>query len=157
MRNLTEAILYPGVGLLETAVSVGRGTDTPFEVIGAPYVDDVKLATALNRAGLAGIRFVPIRFTPKASVFKDQPCGGVNIIVTERDALSAVDVGVTVALTLQRLYPNDFALDKVEHLLQHSPTLEAIKAGKTVAEIKQLWASDLVEFKKRREKFLIYK
>jgi uncharacterized protein YbbC (DUF1343 family)/CubicO group peptidase (beta-lactamase class C family) len=157
MRSLNEAILYPGVGLLETAVSVGRGTDTPFEVVGAPYVNDVKLATELNRAGLAGIRFVPVRFTPKASVFKDQACGGVNLIVTDRDALNAVDVGVTLAMMLQRHYPTDFALDKVAHLLQHPPTLEAIKAGKTLAEIKQLWATDLDEFKKRREKFLIYK
>src|SRR5437016_1888341 len=72
MRNLTEAILYPGVGLLESAVSVGRGTDTPFEVVGAPYLDDVKLAAELNRAGLPGVRFVQIRFTPMASVFYDE-------------------------------------------------------------------------------------
>ena len=157
MRNLTEAILYPGVGLLETAVSVGRGTDTPFEVIGAPYVDDVRLAAELNRAGLPGVRFVPIRFTPRSSVFKDKQCGGVSIVVTERDALKAVDVGIVLALTLQRLYPNDFALEKVQRLLQHQPTIDAIKVGKTLAEIKQLWATDLEEFKKRREKFLIYR
>jgi uncharacterized protein YbbC (DUF1343 family) len=157
MRNLTEAVLYPGVGLLETAVSVGRGTDTPFEVIGAPYVDDVKLAAELNRANLPGVRFVPIRFTPKASVFKDKLCGGVYLAVTDRDALDAVDVGITLALTLQRLYPNEFALAKVQTLLQHQPTIEAIKAGKSLSEIKQLWATDLEEFKKRREKYLIYK
>ena len=157
MRNLTEAILYPGVGLLESAVSVGRGTDTPFEVVGAPYIDDAWLAWELNRAGLPGARFVPIRFTPRASVFQDQPCGGVYLAVTDRDALNAVDVGLTLALTLQRLYPDDFALEKVEHLLQHEPTIGAIKAGKTLTEIKALWAGDLDEFKKRREKFLIYK
>src|SRR5205823_5809567 len=152
MRNLRAALLYPGVGLLESAVSVGRGTDTPFEVIGAAYMDDVKMAAELNRAGLSGVRFVPIRFTPTASVFKDKPCGGVNIVVTDREALNAVDVGLALALTLQRLYPNDFALEKVEHLLQHPPTMEAIKSGKSLAEIKQLWATDLEEFKKRREK-----
>src|SRR5438034_98093 len=157
MRNLTEAILYPGVGLLESAVSVGRGTDTPFELIGAPYIDGVNLAVELNRAGLPGVRFVPIRFTPKASVFKDKQCGGVSIVVTDRDALKAVDVGIVLALTLQRLYPNDFALEKVQRLLQHQPTIDAIKVGKTLAEIKQLWATDLEEFKKRREKFLIYR
>ena len=157
MRNLSAAMLYPGVGLLESAVSVGRGTDTPFEVIGAPYMDDVKMAAELNRAGLSGVRFVPIRFTPTASVFKDKPCGGVNMVVTDRDVLNAVDVGLALALTLQRLYPNDFALEKVEHLLQHPPTMEAIKSGKSLAEIKQLWATDLEEFKKRREKFLIYR
>ncbi len=152
MRNLTEATLYPGVGLLESAVSVGRGTDTPFEVIGAPYINDVKLASELNRAGLPGVRFVPIRFTPKASVFQDKACGGVHIMITDRDALNAVEVGITLASTLQRLHPNEFALEKVQHLLRHAPTLEAIKAGKSLVEIRQLWTSDLEDFKKRREK-----
>jgi len=157
MRNLTEAILYPGVGLLESAVSVGRGTDTPFEVIGAPYLDDVKLAAELNRAGLPGVRFVPIRFTPKASVFQDEACAGVYILITDRDALNAVDVGMALALTLQRLHPNEFGLEKLQHLLRHAPTIDAIRAGKSLAEIKRFWTSDLEDFKKRREKFLIYK
>ena len=157
MRNLTEAILYPGAGLLETAVSVGRGTDTPFEVIGAPYVDDVKLVAELNRVALPGIRFVPIRFTPTASVFKDKPCGGVYLMVTDRDALNAVDVGIVLALTLSRLYPNEFALEKVQTLLQHRETIDAVKAGKSPSEIKRLWTSDLEEFRRRREKFLIYR
>jgi len=157
MRNLTEATLYPGVGLLESAVSIGRGTDTPFEVIGAPYIEDVRLAAELNRAGLPGVRFVPIRFTPKASVFQDKACGGVHIIITDRDALNAVDVGMTLALTLQRLHPNEFALEKVQPLLRHTSTIDAIRAGKSLTDIKQSWTNDLNEFKKRREKFLIYK
>lgn len=157
MRNLTEAALYPGVGLLESAVSVGRGTDTPFEVVGAPYVDDRRLAAEMNRAGVGGVRFVPVRFTPRASVFKDQPCGGVYIAVTDRDVFAPVDVGIGLALALQRLYPGDFALDKVGHLLQHPPTLEAVRAGNSLAEIHKLWAADLDEFKKRREKFLLYR
>src|SRR5688572_16611039 len=138
MRSLTEATLYPGVGLHESALSVGRGTGTPFEVIGAPYVeDDVELATALNRAGLAGVRFVPVRFTPAASTFKDKPCGGVSIVVTDRDKLNAVDVGIIIALALQKHYPTNYALAKVQTLLQHQPTLDAIKAGKTLNQIKQ--------------------
>src|SRR5262245_12144543 len=157
MRNLTEAILYPGIGLLETAVSVGRGTDTPFELVGAPYVDDVTLAAALNRAGLPGVRFVPIRFTPKASVFKDQSCGGVYVFLNDRDRVNTVDLGIVLAQTLSRLYANDFALEKVNTLLQHQSTIEAIKAGKSLAEIKQSWGTDLENFKKRREHYLIYK
>src|SRR6185436_17866361 len=102
MRSLTEAILYPGIGLLETtSLSVGRGTDTPFETIGAPYIDDARLASELNRAGLTGVRFVPVRFTPEASVFKGQPCKGVNIILTDRDNCNVVDVGITIASKLQ--------------------------------------------------------
>jgi uncharacterized protein YbbC (DUF1343 family) len=157
MRNLRGSIFYPGVGLLESAVSVGRGTDTPFEVVGAPYVDDVALAAELNRAGLPGVRFVPIRFTPKSSIFKDQSCGGVYLVLTDRDALNSVDLGIVLALTLQRRYPEEFILDKVQTLLQHPETIEAIRAGKTLAEIKRLWAGDLEEFKRRREKFLMYR
>ncbi|MBI3415533.1 MAG: DUF1343 domain-containing protein [Verrucomicrobia bacterium] len=156
MRNLTEAMLYPGVGLLETAVSVGRGTDTPFEVVGAPYVEDVKFAAELNRAGLPGVRFVPIRFTPTASVFKDKSCGGVYVLITDCDTLDAVDTGITLALTLNRLYPRDFALTKVQTLLQHAATIDAIKSGKSLTEIKQLWAAEQKEFNDRRKKFLAY-
>jgi uncharacterized protein YbbC (DUF1343 family)/CubicO group peptidase (beta-lactamase class C family) len=156
MRNLTEAILYPGVGLLETAVSVGRGTDTPFEVVGAPYIDDVAWAESLARANLPGVRFVPIRFTPRASVFQNQPCGGVYLMVTDRAAFNAVDTGITLALTLQRLYPGQFELDKVQTLLQHPPTIEAIRAGRALDEIKALWAPDLAAFEARRKPFLLY-
>lgn len=156
MRNLNEATLYPGVGLLESAVSVGRGTDTPFELVGAPYVNDRRLAAEMNAAGLAGIRFVPIRFTPKASTFKDQPCGGVFMVVTDRDALRAVDVGMVLALTLQRLHPTQFDLPKLFPLLQHPATQEAIRTGKSLPEIKALWATDLGTFQARRSSFLLY-
>jgi uncharacterized protein YbbC (DUF1343 family)/CubicO group peptidase (beta-lactamase class C family) len=156
MRSLTEAILYPGIGLLETtALSVGRGTDTPFEVIGAPYIDDAKLARQLNTANLSGVRFVPIQFTPKSSVFKDKLCKGVNIVVTDRSA-SVVDIGVTIALTMQKLYPHDWELAKFNNLLVHQPTIEAIRAGKSLAEIKQIWSHDLGEFTARRSKYLLY-
>ena len=130
MRSLTAAILYPGVGLLESALSVGRGTDTPFEVVGAPYIDDVKLAEELNQAGLPGVSFVPIRFTPTYSVHKGQPCSGVYILLTDRDRCNVVDVGLLIAETLYRLYPKDFNPDKMSHLLLHPPTLEAVKADK---------------------------
>ncbi len=156
MRNLTEAILYPGVGLLESAVSVGRGTDTPFEVIGAPYIQDVNLAEELNQAGLPGVRFVPIRFTPTYSVHKDELCRGVYVLLTSREQCNVVDVGLLVAKTLYRLYPNDFAPDKMSHLLLHPPTLEAIKADKPLKEIRAAWQKDLDEFQKRRAKYLIY-
>src|SRR5262249_42729952 len=105
MRSLTEAALYPGIGLLETTnVSVGRGTDTPFEVVGAPWIDGQVFAEALNRRQLPGVRFVPIRFTPTTSVFKGQQCGGVNIIVTDRARLRPVAMGIEVAIELRRLY-----------------------------------------------------
>jgi uncharacterized protein YbbC (DUF1343 family)/CubicO group peptidase (beta-lactamase class C family) len=156
LRNLTEAILYPGVGLLESAVSVGRGTDTPFEVVGAPYIQDVRLAQELNQAGLPGARFVPVRFTPTASVHKDHACGGVNIVLTDRDRCKVVDIALLLAETLYRLYPKDFDPEQMSHLLLHPPTLEAIKQGKPLEEIRAGWQSDLDEFQKRRAKYLIY-
>lgn len=156
MRSLTAAALYPGVGLLESAVSVGRGTGTPFEVIGAPYVDDLGLAAALNARNLPGVAFVPIRFTPTASTFRDKPCGGVHILLTDRTVCNAVDLGVTLALVFQQLYPSQFALDKLSPLLRHPATLEAVRAGKTLQEIQGLWADDLAAFRRRRAEYLLY-
>ncbi len=156
MRNLTEAILYPGIGLLESVMSVGRGTDTPFEVVGAPYADDVKLAEALNGASLPGVRFVPVEFTPTYSVHKGKLCKGVYIMLTDRDRCNVVDAGLLIAETMYRFYPKDFNPDSMRHLLLHPPTFEAIKADKPLAEIHALWQKDLDEFMVRRAKYLIY-
>ncbi len=157
MRNVKQAILYPGVGLLETALSVGRGTDTPFEVVGAPYIDDLRFAEELNRAELPGVSFMPIRFTPTASVYKGTNCAGVYIMLNDRDRCNVVDVGLQMAKTLYLLYPNDFSPEKIQRLLLHKPTLDAIKADKPLSEIHASWTPDLKEFEKRREKFLLYK
>jgi len=157
MRSLTEAILYPGVGLLErTAVSVGRGTGTPFEVIGAPYIQEVKLAAELNQAGLTGVRFVPVRFTPTSSVFKGESCGGVNILLTDREHCEVVEAGLGMGRILHRLYPQQFGVEKMDILLGHAATIDAIKAGQSHAQIKASWADGLEDFKNRRAKFLIY-
>jgi len=157
MRSLKAAILYPGIGLLESALSVGRGTDTPFEMVGAPYIDDVRFAEELNRAELPGVSFVPVRFTPTYSVHKGTNCGGVYIMLTDRARCNVVDVGLQMARTLCQLYPKQFPADKIKHLLLHAPTLEAVKVNKSLAEIHTGWQADLEEFTKRREKYLIYK
>jgi uncharacterized protein YbbC (DUF1343 family) len=156
MRNLIEAILYPGVGLLESALSVGRGTDTPFELVGAPYINDVKLAQELNGAGLPGVRFVPIRFTPTYSVHKGKLCGGVFILLSDRDRCNVVDVGLQIAETVYRLYPKEFDINKMSHLLLDAPTLEAVKANRPLKEIRDAWQPNLEEFQKRRAKYLLY-
>jgi uncharacterized protein YbbC (DUF1343 family)/CubicO group peptidase (beta-lactamase class C family) len=156
MRNLTEAILYPGIGLLESVMSVGRGTDTPFEVVGAPYVDDVKLAESLNGAGLPGVRFVPIEFTPTYSIHKGQLCKGVYIMLTDRDRCNVVDVGLLIAENMYRFYPKQFNPDNMRHLLLHPPTFEALKEDKPLKEIHALWQKDRDEFMQRRAKYLIY-
>lgn len=157
MRSLTEATLYPGVGLLEFCkVSVGRGTDTPFEVLGAPYIDDMKLATELNASGLPGVRFVPIRFTPTASVFAGEECGGVRFILTDRDSFRAADLGITLATALQRIHPDKLDLGRMTKLLADAPTLEAIRAGKSLTEIHKLWQPELEKYQTRRQPHLLY-
>jgi uncharacterized protein YbbC (DUF1343 family) len=127
MRSLNAAALYPGIGLMERALSVGRGTPTPFEILGAPYIDGEAL---IREAGpLPGLSLEPVRFTPAASTHKDQECGGVRITITDRHTLRSVDAGITIASALARLYPQQFPVDEMQPLLRHTPTLEAIRAG----------------------------
>jgi uncharacterized protein YbbC (DUF1343 family) len=157
MRSLNEAVLYPGVGLLETTnVSVGRGTDTPFEVVGAPYIDGQKLAEQLNQAGLAGVRFVPVRFTPKSSKFANEECGGVNIVVTDRGAFRPVATGTEIAYQLRRLYADAWKVDDYLRLLVNREVLAALKEGKAAGEISAGWQKGLAEFNQRRQKYLLY-
>jgi uncharacterized protein YbbC (DUF1343 family)/CubicO group peptidase (beta-lactamase class C family) len=157
MRSLTEATLYPGVGLLETTnVSVGRGTDTPFEVVGAPWIQGDKLAETLNQRGLPGVRFVPLRFTPNASVFKDQACGGVNIIITDRAAFRPLLTGIEMALALRKLYPNEWKIDSYLRLLVNADTLERVKRGESARDIVSSWNSGLQEFRRARAEILLY-
>jgi uncharacterized protein YbbC (DUF1343 family)/CubicO group peptidase (beta-lactamase class C family) len=158
MRSLTQATLYPGVGLIETTnVSVGRGTDTPFEVIGAPWLDGQRLAAHLNARGLAGVRFVPVRFTPRASVFKGEECGGVNLVVTDRAALRPVRMGMEIAAALRRLYPADWKTDVFNRLLVNDEAFERVKQGVSVEEIERGWQARLAEFRRERAKHLIYR
>jgi uncharacterized protein YbbC (DUF1343 family) len=157
MRSLTEAELYPGIGLLETTnVSVGRGTDTPFEVIGAPWIDGQNLADYLNRRRIPGLRFVPISFTPKSSVFKEESCGGVNIIVIDRSKLRPVLAGIEIAVALRRLYPADWKVDSYLRLLVNTDTLERVKRGDAPADIAATWNQGLEEFRRARAKILLY-
>ncbi|SKB08246.1 Uncharacterized conserved protein YbbC, DUF1343 family [Prosthecobacter debontii] len=156
MRTLEAAMLYPGIGLLEFSLSVGRGTDTPFEILGAPYVDDLRLSYELNKQGLPGIRFLPIRFTPTASIFKDQPCGGVRLQVTDRQAIKPVQTGLSIATVFQQLYPSQFALDKVNTLLNHAPLLKDIRAGQSRREMTSLMQAETAAFEQRRSRFLLY-
>jgi uncharacterized protein YbbC (DUF1343 family)/CubicO group peptidase (beta-lactamase class C family) len=127
MRSLHAAGLYPGIGLLESAISVGRGTPTPFEILGAPYIDGAAL---IREAGpLTGVSMTPIRFTPTASTHKGEVCGGVRLTITDRRALRSVDAGLQIASALMRLYPQQFPVDKIQPLLRHRETLEKVRRG----------------------------
>ena len=157
MRNLNEATLYPGICIIEGAnVSVGRGTDTPFEHFGAPWMDGTKLAATLNARRLPGVRFYPTSFTPSASRFKGERCSGVFMIVTDRSALQAVRLGVEVASAIYKQHPTAFEIDKILRLLGSARVLERIKAGDDAARIAASWSADEGRWRLLRAKYLIY-
>ena len=157
MRSLTQALLYPGIGLLETTnVSVGRGTDTPFEVLGAPWIDGPKLAQYLNNQHLPGVTFVPIRFQPRESKFANESCQGINIIVVNRQEFQPVQMGLAVAEALRELFPQGWKLTDFNKLLANDQVFSAISAGTSHTELKVRIDKELATFLKRREKFLVY-
>jgi uncharacterized protein YbbC (DUF1343 family)/CubicO group peptidase (beta-lactamase class C family) len=158
LRSVTEATLYPGVGLIEyTNVSVGRGTDTPFELVGAPWIKSRELAAYLNVRGIAGVRFVPITFTPTASNYAGQKCEGANVVLTERNALDAPELGIELAAALRTLYPVDFKIERMAELLVNQAAYDGITSGKDPRRIAQDWQEELKKFESVRQKYLIYK
>jgi len=157
MRNLTEAALYPGIGTLEaTNVSVGRGTDTPFEVLGAPWIRPQELAAYLNARNIGGVRFVPVEFTPSASVFAQNKCGGVNIVVIDRNALDAPELGIEIASALHELYPEQFEMKNLDSLMVNDATAKAISEGQDPRRVWMDWNEEIEGFKARRAKYLLY-
>jgi uncharacterized protein YbbC (DUF1343 family)/CubicO group peptidase (beta-lactamase class C family) len=157
MRSLTEATLYGGIGLLEyTNLSVGRGTDTPFEVIGSPYIDGQKLAEYLNNRNIAGVRFVPIKYKPKASVFKDENCGGINIVIVDRDKFKPIRTGLEIAIALRKIYPNDWKFERYNGLLVNDEIFQKIKLIESPEDVEKAWQTKLDEYKKRRALYLLY-
>ena len=157
MRSLTEAILYPGIGLLETTnLSVGRGTYTPFELIGAPWLDGDRLAVELEALHLPGVTFTPLQFTPTASKFEGELCHGVGFSITDRDQFESVRTGIEIALQLRRLYPQKWKIDAYDRLLGNEKVLEAIRLGHPYAEIERINQASLEEFEQRRAQYLIY-
>jgi len=158
LRSVTEATLYPGVALIEfTNVSVGRGTDTPFELLGAPWMKSRELAAYLNGRGIAGVRFVPVTFTPASAVYSGQMCSGVNIIATDRNGFDAPELGIELASALHKLYPSDFKMERMQELLVNQSAYDALLAGQDPRRIAQDWQDGLEKFGKVREKYLIYK
>ncbi len=157
MRSLAAALLYPGIALLETTnISVGRGTDRPFEMIGAPWLDGQRLAASLNEANLPGVRFVPVRFKPASSVHADKECGGVQIFIDDWQRFESLKTGITIACQLKRLFPNDWQTKRYSVLLGHQATFEALERGAGPAEIQDQWKEDLSRFLSIRRLYLLY-
>lgn len=158
LRNLNENTLYPGVAMIEgTNVSVGRGTDTPFEVLGAPWIKSQELASYLNSRHISGVRFVPYSFTPKSAAYANQLCGGVNMVVTNRLTLDSPELGIELAAALHKLYPNDFQLSRAMTIIANQETLDALNAGTDPRFISSKWNEELEAFEAVRQKYLIYK
>lgn len=158
LRSVTEAALYPGVALIEgTNVSVGRGTDTPFELVGAPWIKSRELAAYLNGRGISGVRFVPLAFMPTSSAHSAQECQGVNIILTDRNRFDAPELGIELASALHKLYAADFKIEKMTQLLANQSVYDALVAGQDPRRIAQDWRDGLEKFEQVREKYLIYK
>ncbi len=158
LRSVTENALYPGVGLIEgTNVSVGRGTDAPFELVGAPWMKSRELAAYLNARGIAGVRFVPVTFTPTASVYESKECQGVNLVLTDRNALDSPELGIELASALRKLYPADFKVERITGLLVNQAAYDALLVGNDPRRIAQDWQEALEKFQRLREKYLLYK
>jgi uncharacterized protein YbbC (DUF1343 family)/CubicO group peptidase (beta-lactamase class C family) len=158
MRSLTEAALYMGVGVVEgTNISVGRGTDTPFELLGAPWIKATELAQYLNGRSISGVRFVPLSFTPTASVYAGQKCEGVNIVLVDRNSFDGPELGAELASALHKLYPVQYHMDRMIELLPNQAVYDAIASGQDPRRIADDWREPLEKFQKVREKYLIYK
>jgi len=157
MRNLIQATLYPGIGAIEaTNLSVGRGTDTPFEHVGAPWIDGVQLAAALNARRIDGVRFYPESFTPSGSKFKGEACQGVFMTIVDRAALRPVRVGLEIASALFRMYPTQFDPAAAARLLGSREAIRRLQAGEDPAAIAASWATDEARWRLLRAKYLLY-
>ena len=158
MRNLLQATLYPGVGAIEYSnISVGRGTDTPFEQIGAPWIDGVQLAETLNARAIPGVRFYPVRFTPVSSKYAKEECQGVFMVVTDRAALRPVRLGVELASALHRLYGAKYELEPAERLFGSRDVVTRIRAGDDPAAIVASWGAAEARWRLLRAKYLLYR
>jgi uncharacterized protein YbbC (DUF1343 family) len=158
IRSVTQALLYSGVGLLEaTNVSVGRGTDVPFEVVGAPWIEPYGLAQALNELRLPGVRFDPVSFTPTGDKYAQKLCGGVQVDVTDRDAIRPVTVGLAIGRQLRARHRDQFRAEHIQNLLVNRSTMWAFLRDEPLERL-MAWAdADRSDFLKRRASYLIYK
>lgn len=158
LRSLTEATLYPGVAVVEgTNVSVGRGTETPFELLGAPWIKGTQLAKYLNERNIPGVRFVPVSFTPSASVYAGQKCDGVNIALLDRNGFDAPGMGLELASALHKLYPEQYHMERMIELLLNQTAYDALASGQDPRRITEDLRESLEKFQQLREKYLIYK
>src|SRR6202051_1640513 len=158
LRTLKGAVLYPGIEILQNAgVSVGRGTEAPFEEFGAPWIDGQAVAAALNNRRLPGVQFKNQPFIPVGGLYSGQRCGGVGMRITDRQAMRAMRVGLEIATILKRFYPDKFDPEKLLLLVGNAETIRQLQAAVPPDQIVASWSADLVNFDALRRKYLLYK
>jgi uncharacterized protein YbbC (DUF1343 family)/CubicO group peptidase (beta-lactamase class C family) len=157
LRTLTAAILYPGVAMIEGAnVSVGRGTNAPFELIGAPWIDGKGLANYLNQRKIRGVTFVVTNFTPDSDRYKNQLCRGVRVVIEDRNGLDTAKLGIELTSALYHLHGNIFQLENTRGMIGSRAVMQAIKDGIDARTIAQRWQASLAEFRQLRAGYLLY-
>jgi uncharacterized protein YbbC (DUF1343 family)/CubicO group peptidase (beta-lactamase class C family) len=158
MRGLNAAVLYPGIGMLEGAkvYSVGRGTDAPFEQVGADWINGVKLSVYLNERHFPGIRIYPTILRPTASNFKGKTIEGVRFVITDRDVFSSTGFGIELGVALAKLFPGHMTWAANEKLAGGKRILAALSAAEEPAKIEQGYAAEVEEFRVRRSGYLLY-
>ncbi|MEN6302400.1 MAG: DUF1343 domain-containing protein [Armatimonadia bacterium] len=158
IRNLRQAVLYPAIGTLEACkLSVGRGTDMPFEVFGAPWADDLRLAEALNEAGVSSMSFVPMQFVPYEREYVGEVCRGVYVVGEDWDSMQPVTAAVQIALVLQRLWPEEFGAERMWHLLGSTAAVESIVALRPAEDIVAAWQDEMQASAAELREYWIYK
>jgi uncharacterized protein YbbC (DUF1343 family) len=158
LRTIKGSILYPGIEILQSAgVSVGRGTQTPFEEFGAPWLNGDEVAAALNARSLSGVRFSGQPFIPIAGLYSGQRCGGVAVRVTDRFKVRSMRMGLEIAAILQKLYPKQFDSAKLLELVGNADTIQQLQAGAPPEKIVASWAAALTAFDQMRRKYFLYK
>jgi uncharacterized protein YbbC (DUF1343 family) len=158
LRTIKGSILYPGIEILQNAgVSVGRGTQAPFEEFGAPWLNGEEVAAALNERHLPGLHFTPQPFIPVVGLYSGQRCGGVAVRITDRFSVRSMRMGVEIAAILQKLYPKQFDPEKLLLLIGNSDTIEQLQASVAPEKIVASWSTAVNAFDQVRRKYFLYK
>ena len=157
LRTTKGSILYPGIEILQNAgVSVGRGTEAPFEEFGAPWLNGDDVAAALNARHLAGLHFAAQPFIPIVGLYSGQRCGGVAVRITDRLSVRSMRTGLEIAAILQKLYPKQFDPEKLLLLVGNSDTIQQLQSGVAPEKIVASWSDSLAAFERVRRKYFLY-
>jgi len=158
LRTIKGSVLYPGIEILQSAgVSVGRGTQTPFEEFGAPWMNGDEVAAALNARNIPGVHFAGQQFIPIAGLYSGQRCGGVSIRIIDRFKVRSMRMGLEIAAILQKLYPKQFEISKMIELVGNSDTMQQLQSGVPPEQIVASWSAALTAFDQVRRKYFLYK